>query len=249
MKNNLAATARRLALRPGLRTEKKSPISRDNGVWVADRDGGNPRVVASEANFDDGFIIPLSSTISWSVNNDQLLFSGAHEGRYLGIYIIDLAGNVIRAWEGGSANYGYPSWSPDNRYLAYIRSTDTHQLYIYDMIEDTHRASARIPAGDLVAPRWSADAQYILLVAYDNFQEKIALVDMNQGIREIFLLDAAFNADPFWLPDGKRFLFQQDLMGKTALYEYEIASGNITLVRSQGFDIVKARGCTTMVIS
>jgi dipeptidyl aminopeptidase/acylaminoacyl peptidase len=106
------------------------------------------------------------------------------------IFTIDAHPNAsmlqITSWKGPDRN---PQWSPDGRYIAYLRSTSDADYMMYDQnilcITDILGSNKKIltqqldrPVGDQV---WARDSKNILFLVADDRERYVASVNVNNG--------------------------------------------------------------------
>ena len=107
-------------------------------VWTMDADGGNAKQAIERPLF--GWIYP-----SWSADGAQLLFSDRTGNGSWQIFVANVDGSSVEQLTDGAGSNGYASWSPDERYIAYLHfekpmneSPGPGRLMLFDTETATH---------------------------------------------------------------------------------------------------------------
>lgn len=116
-----------------------------------------------------------------------------------------------------------PSWSPDNRFIAYQsdRDSDTYHIYVMDVDGKNSRALTKGSADDR-HPVWTPDGKSILFDSFDGKSREIWMVNVSDGsLKQLTHLGGLSNF-PSVSPDQQRIAFYlyQD-------YELNIWTGKI----------------------
>jgi Tol biopolymer transport system component len=136
----------------------------------------------------------------------------------------------------------YPSWSPDGRYLAYIRSRDvasaSGSLFIRSLetgeIRELNLGGQLRPVS---TPRWAPDSRSLLLIAADGTGSSgIYRVDVQTGAPETLVSEPMWdNGDGFDLSPDARFLYYRtQVEGEDSyperVFRKDLSSGTTTEV-------------------
>ncbi|HET6882756.1 MAG TPA: hypothetical protein VFI31_21490 [Pirellulales bacterium] len=109
-------------------------------IWTMDADGGNAK---------QAVVRPLTGWIypSWSPDGAQLLFSDRTADGSWQVFVASLDGRSQEQITEGTGSNGYASWSPDERYIAYLhfeKPLDPYpgpgRLMLFDTETATHTA-------------------------------------------------------------------------------------------------------------
>lgn len=116
-----------------------------------------------------------------------------------------------------------PSWSPDNRFIAYQtdRDSDTYHIYVMDVDGKNSRALTKGSSDDR-HPVWTPDGKSILFDSFDGKSREIWMVNVSNGsLKQLTHLGGLSNF-PSVSPDQQRMAFYvyQD-------YELNIWTGKI----------------------
>ena len=91
----------------------------DRGVWVADADGSNPRLLHEKAGTWSG--VP-----SWSPDNKRVAFNWNPEGQF-DIYVVGARGGELLRLTTDPADDQWPSWSRDGRWIYFVSGRSGQQ--------------------------------------------------------------------------------------------------------------------------
>ncbi len=131
---------------------------------------------------------------------------------------------------------GYPDFSPDGRYIAYVthaNSSPSH-IIISDVMDDAPLLELVFaPAQFVMAPDWSPDSQQLVFVA------DLEMSGQNPDLYTTSLDDphtaqplfesAMFNLDPAWSPNGREIAFASSGRNSDGY--------NIYLINADGTDL------------
>jgi YD repeat-containing protein len=142
-----------------------------------------------------------------SPDGTRIAFDSDRDGER-GVYVADADGlNVRRVSPPGFA--AVPSWAPDGRRLAYVRSgpgARTWNVWVHDLASNT---LARVTAhryGQAWGAAWFPDGRRI---AYSH-ETRLIVADLERGTRRVFGSPIARRLvrTPAVSPDGRRVVFQ-----------------------------------------
>jgi Tol biopolymer transport system component len=182
----------------------------------------------------------------WSSAGDRVAFALGHFFQMLnGTAIADIAvvnrdGTGLKLLTDGTANSGFPSWSPDGRELVYRASgKDSKGLFIMNLATGAVRALTPGSSHDNF-PAWSPKG------------DRIAFTRLHDGDYEIFSIRPDGNdlrrltnepdndAHCAWSPDGEWIAFTSARGGfkdESVLHPYNGQLGDIYVMRANGSDV------------
>jgi Tol biopolymer transport system component len=171
------------------------------GVFVAGRDGSNPRLLFQVPNVLDGATVVARhdlTDLSWSPDGTRLLFE-------LQDWI-----HVLRLDNGLATRLrarGYtPKWSPDGRSIAFVQFC--RLAVIADDGADTPTDPLRCsqPGSLMSPPSWSPDGTRIVSAACPLSGCAVLVADADRGLPGSIRL-ISFGFLPAWSPDGGLIAF------------------------------------------
>lgn len=200
-------------------------------------------------------IAPEGSTYSprfggaaWSPDSAYLIapfrVKGDPEG--VNLWIFDMESDTwSRLTQGDQADL-HPSWSPDGRWIAFLRYTaekpgcpsmprdqngcnqgnlllTTQDGSGETVLLESIRISVPVPglAANYNAPVWSSDSRMLLTTVGANDSD-IALVDVEDGSVETLAQNSAMELNPSWSPDGQRIVFESNRFDQYDLYVLDL---------------------------
>jgi Tol biopolymer transport system component len=119
-------------------------------------------------------------------------------------------GSSFEVLTGGKANVGFPSYSPDGRYLVYREWGATGGLRIMDLNDKSIRVLTNVPDN---LPMWSPDGERILFsrrVTYSNFD--VCTMRPDGTDLKVLTTSGANDAHAVWTADG-RILYSTGMYG------------------------------------
>lgn len=195
------------------------------------------------------FTDPAKSALApvWSPRGDRVAFA---LGRFFqasqGPAVADIAvmqsdGTDLKILTDGSGNFGFPSWSPDGRYLVYRTSgKDKNNLSIIDVETRAVKVLTTGSNNDNF-PSWSPKGDAIAFTTYrDGDYEIYTIKPDGTDLRRLTKI-AGNDAHNTWSPDGKWIVFTSARGGfkdESALHPYNPQPyGDIYVMRADGSDV------------
>ena len=168
--------------------------------------------------------VPLMSWPGWaaspsfSPDGNKVVFAwnGEKEDTFH-IYVQQVgSGTLPFQLTSGPANEFWPAWSPDDRYIAFLRvAGDGAVLMLASPLGGPERQVADFPAG-AQQPSWTQDSRWLVTSVRDSPQDpySIWLISVNTGERRRLTRPAAGtsgDAFPSISPDGRMLSFGREL--------------------------------------
>ena len=184
-----------------------------NGQWIAFQSDPGPHIFLVSAGggqpvrVSDPEHMSGARTVSWAFDNETVMFSGHPLGSGLQAQLvkIDTSGDnkqiLTPVNEIASAPWGKPSWSPDEREIAFVRAAEDTSVCIIDLATEKvrqlvqGRSPAWSPYGDEIA---FVDDDIIWTIPVDGSGEPAPVT-----------LELTFGGprDLVWSPDGEWLAF------------------------------------------
>ena len=130
----------------------------------------------------------------WASDSGRFAYTGPD-----GIHVANADGSHDRRIAGSQASDGAPGWSPDGRFLTFMRRMKGSDGYALMIVRGSVKQIASGLGGDGYA--WSPSGKWI---AYTTVPDKIMLVSPDGRL----LRQAADGVDPAWSPDGRMLAFE-----------------------------------------
>ncbi len=224
-----------------------------DGLICNDKTAGihHNQIMSMDNNGKNRFILfgdPVKSALGpvWSPDGQRIVFGfGKYfqslQGPAIGdIAIINKDGSGLRVLTNGKGNYGFPSWSSDNKKIVYRASTDSMKGLLIIEIETGKITTLTTNSQDNF-PVWSPTGNLIAFTSkregnYDLFTIKPDGSDLKRITN-----DPGNEAHSVWSPDGKWIAFSSGVQGfkdESALHPYNPQPyGEICVMRADGTDM------------
>jgi Tol biopolymer transport system component len=144
------------------------------------------------------------------------------------VKLLDLAGGSLsdpKLAETQSLGHQDPAWSPDGRFLLYVRnaregSRGTPAIYRYNVA--TGKSSALTGPG-YTAPAWSRDGRYVAVTKTSTFGTDVVILDAASGAELLRVTRDEQSFSPVWSPKGDAIAFFRVEHGVVDLYFVPLA--------------------------
>ncbi|HEX3265717.1 MAG TPA: hypothetical protein VHR16_08640 [Candidatus Limnocylindrales bacterium] len=139
------------------------------------------------------------------------------------VKLLDLASKDLtdpRLGETQGLGHQDPTWSPDGRFLLYVRNAREGARgipAIYRMNVATGKSTA-ITGGGYTDPSWSRDGRYIVATKTSNFGTDVVILDGRTGVELLRVTKDEQSFDPVWSPKGDAIAFFRVTHGVVDLY-------------------------------
>ncbi len=125
-------------------------------------EGGNSQLLLNTLKLSD---FPSVHQISWSSNEQQLVFIHSDENGYNQLFITDLDGTNLVKLTNRNTNHFYPSYSPDGQWIVYIRdikeASKVSNIYLIHPDGTGETAVTQDEKGWKSTPAWSSTGNWI----------------------------------------------------------------------------------------
>ena len=169
------------------------------------------------------------------------------------LYLLDINSRTTKQLTKGSSNEFLPSWSPDNKKIAYVTKTgdmdrtDNYDIYVLeiDSIEDPIQLTTA-PGSDSAnsRPQWSPDGKKIAYLYGDDSAllwyalTELAVIDLDTKIKSILTKELDLNtASPQWSDDGQNIYFIIEDNMKSQLAKYSLKDQTISRITPPNYYI------------
>lgn len=194
----------------------------------------------------------LTGIVSWSPASNRMAFVTRIPGDAERVIIWGISTYQTQLTSGriGGLKYDlYPSWSPDGRYIAFVRMRDIGGLPSKPLGEDFGSLCIVRPDGSemkvlveqiLIQGQhpnnleyvgntfaWSPDGQWIAYLAGDTIPD-IAIVNVETGETRVLAPSPAKDLNPDWLPDGTRLAFASNRNGRDEIFTVSLDGSTLT---------------------
>jgi len=169
------------------------------------------------------------------------------------LYLLDIKSRATKQLTKGSSNEFLPSWSPDNKKIAYVTKTgdmdrtDNYDIYVLeiDSIEDPIQLTTA-PGSDSAnsRPQWSPDGKKIAYLYGDDSAllwyalTELAVIELDTKINSILTKELDLNtASPQWSDDGQNIYFIIEDNMKSQLAKYSLKDQTISRITPPNYYI------------
>jgi Tol biopolymer transport system component len=171
------------------------------GVFVAGRDGSNPRLLFQVPHSLDGATVVARhdvTDVSWSPDGTRLLFELQDW-----IHVLRLDNGVATRLHAR----GYtPKWSPDSRSIAFVQFCRLAVIAVDGADTPTDPLRCSQPESQMSPPSWSPDGKQIVSAACPLSGCAVLVAPADHGLPGSIRL-IAFGFLPAWSPDGGLIAF------------------------------------------
>jgi Tol biopolymer transport system component/erythromycin esterase-like protein len=149
----------------------------------------------------------------------QIVFSSYREGESE-IFTMSSDGSEVNRLTEDAERLNQPNWSPDGKYIAYVRRVWPTNLEIYVIRADGSdpiRLTYNLNAFD-IEPDWSPDGSMIAFTSskFDNLDILTMRLDDFQQIQ--LTENPGADTSPDWSPDGERIVYRSERDGNNEIF-------------------------------
>ncbi|MGH7461115.1 MAG: hypothetical protein ACREMA_08810 [Longimicrobiales bacterium] len=129
------------------------------------------------------------------------------------IYTIRIDGGHLRNLTQHPGHDATPAWSPDGRWLAFVRGS------LLMVMRANGSGLTQVASSVVGFPTWSPDGTRLAFMAFDPFPNlEIHVVNVDGTARQNITNHGARDEWPSWSPDGERIAFVSDRDGSRDIY-------------------------------
>jgi tricorn protease len=153
-----------------------SDASGENEIWVMQADGSQAKQVTKGTK-------TYMYSILWSPDGTKLLWAD----KALRLQYVDVAtGKVTQVDKAESWEFYSYEWSPDSRWIAYVRPEwmSTSRIVIHELASGKNREVSN-PWFSANSPTWSADGTYLYYVAATEFNPIYSATEWNTAYQDM----------------------------------------------------------------
>jgi len=170
----------------------------------------------------------------FSFDGKKLAYCSTEDESNSEIYVCDSSGKNIKRLTYNNAIDTAPSWSPNNREIAFTSDRlGSPQIYIMDA-EGTHVRRRSFGGNYHDAPAWAPTGDRIIYVS--RVAAVFDLYVLNLRTDRIIKLTEGYsrNESPSWSPDGRHIVFSSNRIGSIQLYSIDYDGSNLRRLTSKG---------------
>ena len=135
-----------------------------------------------------------------------------------------------------------PDWSPDGRHLVYVTFEQRRPMVVlHDLFSGKRKFIAQF-RGTNSAPNFSPDGNRIAMALSKDGDFDIYVYHLDSGEWVQLTNDPGIDTEPVFAADGRSLFFTSNRVGdKPQIYRYDLRSGEISLVTTEGNYNARAR--------
>jgi len=115
-----------------------------------------------------------------------------------------------------------PTWSPDNKKLAYVSFENKRPEIFIQTLSTGERFKMNNKVGSSSAPAWSPDGKYIAYSQKINGNLEIFIYNLANNKSKRITKSIGIDTEPEWSNDGKFIFFTSDRSGRPQIYKKSI---------------------------
>jgi TolB protein len=160
-------------------------------------------------------------SFAWPPDGRRIAFSARAGGELdPDLFVMDAGGGAVRRLTRDDFADWQPTWSPDGRWIAFVRSGSVSEIF---RIRADGRSRRPLPVtrwrtrGSCEAPAWSPRGTFIACDCRGGVFDKIDLVRPSGRLVRILLRRrTSFDGNPDWSPDGRLIAFSRGTGGPSS---------------------------------
>ncbi len=149
---------------------------------------------------------------AWSSNGEQIAFVSNRQGQYT-IYVMNALGRGVHALTDSPRNNFSPTWSPDDRSIAYVTARQEFAQQITEVLltdlQSGLTSRVTIPYPNAISPNWAPDSRHLAFAsgARGSSNRIIYNLDVQTGDTSPLIANHNIQLNPTWSPDGRYLLY------------------------------------------
>jgi Tol biopolymer transport system component len=175
--------------------------------------------------------VPLTSDHGWekaaafSPDSRRIAYIWAPPGAPTHVYLKTIGSDAKSPLTSGREPEGSPVWSPDGRWIAFIRyATDHCKVMLIAETGGAETQIAEVTFGTKLV--WTADGQWLIAVDGPAKQRSIVAISVADGAKHALTMPFEFGYAGFGIsPDARRLIFTYAGPGSVAVYELPLGFG------------------------